>query len=129
MIVVDTCVVIAWLDGEDAHHASATQFLLDNPSADLVVHPVTLAEILVGPTRAGKVDQVRVALLDVGFRTDLPDVDQPVRLAALRVGTGLKLPDCCVLDMALVHHAPLVTFDDRLTVVARERGLGLVTTG
>jgi predicted nucleic acid-binding protein len=47
-------------------------------------------------------------------------------LAELRVRTGLKLPDCCVLDVALQHRAAVATFDDRLARVARDLGLDVV---
>jgi predicted nucleic acid-binding protein len=44
-------------------------------------------------------------------------------LAALRAGTGLKLPDCCVLQAAEQAHAGIATFDDRLAAAARELGV------
>jgi len=51
--------------------------------------------------------------------------DAPVRLAMLRAGTGLKMPDCCVLLAAEQTHGVLATFDDRLATVATERGLAV----
>jgi len=123
MIVVDASVAIGWLDDADAQHASATQLLLDHVGDDLVLHPLTLAEVLVGATRAGKVELARDLLVRAGFRADVPDVDQPVRLARMRVDTGLKLPDCCVLDVAAFHGASLATFDTGLADEARGRGV------
>jgi predicted nucleic acid-binding protein len=90
------------------------------------MHPVTLAEVLVGPARLGDADGAHARLAALGFRVDLPDAGQPVRLAVLRVQTRLKLPDCCVLDVALVHQAQLATFDARLAEVARNRGVAVV---
>jgi predicted nucleic acid-binding protein len=126
MIVVGASVAIGWLDDADPHHTSATQMLLEHVGDDLVLHPVTLAEVLVGPTRAGKVEVARDLLLRAGFRADVPDVDQPVRLARMRVDSGLKLPDCCVLDVASFHGAPLATFDTRLADEARGRGIEVI---
>jgi predicted nucleic acid-binding protein len=123
VIVVDASVVIAWFGDTDPHHASAESFLLEHPQSDLVIHPVTFAEILVGPARLGRAEDVRTALSRVGVRTDLPDADQPLRLAELRAETGLKLPDCCVLDIALFHRSPVATFDGRLAAASTAKGL------
>ncbi len=46
-----------------------------------------------------------------------------LRLAELRATTGLKLPGCCVLDVAIRHQARLATFDDALAAAARQRGV------
>jgi predicted nucleic acid-binding protein len=50
-------------------------------------------------------------------------VDAAERLAALRVATELKLPDCCVLLAAEDAQARLLTFDARLAREAGRRGL------
>lgn len=49
------------------------------------------------------------------------DAGQPLRLAELRASSGLELPDCCVLDVALRDHACLATFDDGLAAGERLR--------
>ncbi len=54
------------------------------------------------------------------------DPDEPLRLAELRVATGLKLPDCCVLDVAAHHQASLATFDADLASAARHRGVAVL---
>ncbi len=41
-------------------------------------------------------DDLRAAGIDAAPH----DPDEPLRLAELRATTGLKLPDCCVLDVA-----------------------------
>lgn len=46
----------------------------------------------------------------------------PARLAVLRAGTRLKLPDCCVLLAAEQSHGAVATFDDRLANAAGDRG-------
>lgn len=40
----------------------------------------------------------------------------------LWAGTGLKMPDCCVLLAAERAPCALATVDDRLAAAARERG-------
>lgn len=47
----------------------------------------------------------------------------PVRLAVLRAGTRLRMPDWCVLLAAEQMHGGVATFDDGLGGAARERGL------
>jgi predicted nucleic acid-binding protein len=55
-------------------------------------------------------------------RTPVPS-DMAVKLAALRVETGLKMPDCCVLLTAEGAGGRLATFDERLARAARNRDL------
>ena len=122
MIVLDASVLIAHFDATDAHHEAARALLLGAGDEPLGASLLTLAEVLVGPARAGQLDRATVALhqLDV---TGLPlQEDAPVRLAVLRAETGLRLPDCCVLLAAEQAHATLATFDDRLATAASERG-------
>ncbi len=123
MIVLDASVLIAHLDHSDALHTRATEHLLDAADQQFGASAITLAEILVGPTRAGHLSVAQAALraLDV---TELPlPPSAATRLAALRVETALKLPDCCVLLAAQDADGMVLTFDDRL---AREAGrLGL----
>ncbi len=51
------------------------------------------------------------------------DCFEPLRLAALRASSGLKLPDCCTLDTALSTRSTLATFDVFLATAARERNV------
>lgn len=122
MIVLDACVLIAHLDAHDAHHVRAETLLLDTSDEQLLASPLTLAEVLTGPARAGQLDRATaaLALLEVAG-VDLGQ-DAPTQLALLRAGTNLKLPDCCVLLAAETAHAAVATFDERLANAARERG-------
>ena len=52
--------------------------------------------------------------------------DTAVKLAGLRAGTGLKMPDCCVLLAAEDAGASVACFDDRLAGGAEERGLAVI---
>lgn len=58
-------------------------------------------------------------MLAIGQRVADQRDGESLRLAALRVETGLKLPDCCALDTALTLESTLTTFDERLTDAAR----------
>ena len=47
--------------------------------------------------------------------------DAAVQLAELRVESGLKMPDCCVLLAAITCHGAVATVDNRLANVATAR--------
>jgi predicted nucleic acid-binding protein len=86
---------------------------------------VTLAEVLVGPSRTGVVDRALAALEQLAVTPVPIERATPVRLALLRAETALKLPDCCVLLAAEESGAAVATFDDRLAGAARSRGIRL----
>lgn len=124
--VLDASALIGHLDPGDAHHEPASQVLVAAAGARLVAHPLTIGECLVGAVRSGQGEEVRAAIAAMGVELFAVDGDSPLRLATLRVGTGLRMPDCCVLDAALQRDADLIAFDDRLTAAARRLGLHVV---
>lgn len=123
MIALDASVLIAHLSPVDPHHAAATAILLDAAPGSTFVHTVTMAEVLVGGVRVGRGVAMRDDLRAAGVEVAPQDADEPLRLAELRASTGLKLPDCCVLDVAIHHRASLATFDVALASTARHRGV------
>ncbi len=125
MIVLDASVLIAHLDATDLHHERASAILHDAADEALAASPITLAEVLVGPARAGMVDRGTAVLHDLDVMSVPLLEDAPARLAMLRAGTGLKMPDCCVLLAVEQTHGALATFDDRLATAAIHRGLAV----
>lgn len=125
MIVADASVLIAHLDEGDVHHGRATAVLIGLAEEPVGASPLSLAEVLVGPARAGRLEQARAALHQLDVRCVNLQEDAPVQLALLRAATRLKMPDCCVLLAAEQVHGSVATFDDRLAAAARERGLGV----
>jgi predicted nucleic acid-binding protein len=124
MIVLDASVLIAHFDRDDALHASAGERLLELAEQPFGASSITLAEVLVAPTRTDGLNAARVALKSLGV-AELPlPSNASERLAALRVETNLKLPDCCVLLAAEAATGAVLTFDERLAREARRRGLG-----
>lgn len=123
MIVLDVSVIIAHLVPGDAHAEQALEIL--GSDEDLAIHPITLAESLVGSTRVGR-EQESLRLLDgLGIvQLDFPP-DQPMALARLRAATGLRLPDCCALASADHEGAVLATFDRRLAEAAQRIGVSV----
>ncbi|HEX7289695.1 MAG TPA: PIN domain-containing protein [Conexibacter sp.] len=125
MIVLDASVLIAHLDPRDALHDAADERLLDAADQPFGASTITLAEALVAPLRTGALRTTEAALKDLEVE-ELPlPRGAAKQLAALRVETGLKLPDCCVLLAAEETNGGVVTFDERLARAAVERGLAV----
>lgn len=122
MIVLDACVLIAHLDANDGHHERATRLLASTSDLPLVASTLTVAEVLVGPTRAGRGRQAREALDRLGVTAVELPADAAGALADLRATTGLRMPDCCVLWTAVARQpAALATFDHHLVRAAESR--------
>ena len=121
MITLDAGLVIAHLQPRDPHHAAATAYLREHADQPLLIHSLNLAEVLVGGVRAGRGQELLDDLHAIGLRVAVPHDGESLRLAALRVETGLKLPDCCALDTALASESMLATFDEHLARAARAR--------
>jgi len=123
VIVLDASVLIAHLDERDAHHERATRLLADTGVEPLGASTITLAETLVAPTRAGRLDDILAALDRLGV-TELPTgLKASTRLAQLRAESKCKLPDCCVLLAAQEHNGAIVSFDSALIDAAHSLGL------
>jgi predicted nucleic acid-binding protein len=131
VIVLDASVLIAHLWPSDRHHVEASDFLRRVAGDRMLTHPLTMTEVLIGGVRIGRGAEMRQDLADVGVQLADRDGDEPLRLAEIRVSTRLKLPDCCVLDVALVSLAKapattsvtLATFDRELADAANNRGV------
>ncbi|MGH9092135.1 MAG: type II toxin-antitoxin system VapC family toxin [Acidimicrobiales bacterium] len=128
MITLDASVLVAHFGPQDAHHAAATRVLLDAAVADeaLLLHSITLAEVLVGGTRIGRGPEMLADIQALGVEMARHDDGEPLRLAGLRATSGLKMPDCCVLDAALRHTTALAAFDHGLRTAARRLGIAVV---
>lgn len=124
MIVLDASVLIAHLDATDGHHDRVGELLLAaGHDQHLRASPITLAEVLGGPARTGRVGHVMAALDQLQVRAVTLPPDAPRRLVTLRATTALKLPDCCVLLAADQGGHAVATIDDRLAEAVRGHGL------
>lgn len=123
MITLDASVVIAHLDPRDAHHRHATALIREHIDRQFLIHPLNLAEVLVGGVRDGRGQEMLADLDAIGIRTFHSSEDEPLRLATLRAESGLKLPDCCAVDTALTTRSPLATFDGNLWRAGQQRHL------
>jgi predicted nucleic acid-binding protein len=116
LIVADASVLIGWLDDSDPHHEDAIRAL--SSVERFVVHPLTLAEVLVHPARTGREGAVIARLEAVGMIVSTLPLD-PATLARLRATTRLKMPDCVVLACAEGHGLGVASFDESLRVAAQ----------
>ena len=126
MIVLDASVLIAHLDEADAHHERATELLIKTADEMLGASPLTIAEVLVGPARAGTIDAAQAALAALAVTTVPLTTEAPARLAVLRATSRLRLPDCCVLLAAETANADIATLDDKLARAATQIGRAAV---
>jgi toxin FitB len=123
VIVMDASVLIAHLNPGDPHHQAATAILLTGTPGQMLVHTITLAEVLVGGVRIGHGAAMLDDLRATGIAIAPHGEGESLRLAELRANSGLKLPDCCVLDVAIHYRARLATFDEALAAAARKRSV------
>ncbi|HET8954476.1 MAG TPA: type II toxin-antitoxin system VapC family toxin [Solirubrobacterales bacterium] len=123
MIVLDASVLIAFLNGSDRHHAKANSLLEALSSEPWGTSSVTLAETLVYPARAGRLEEAEAALLGLDIQEVPLGAGAPGRLAEMRAELGLKMPDCCVLLATQNNEAMVASFDAGLLAAARKLGL------
>lgn len=123
MIVADASWIIALRDPANAHHSSAVHIVQATTDEEVLLHPVTLAECLVGPAKQGQLEE-QAAALRAAFQVVGVESDDPARWARIRVDHGLRLPDAIVLDTAIHHRGrALATFDHQLAHAARGCGI------
>ncbi|MGH3773810.1 MAG: type II toxin-antitoxin system VapC family toxin [Pseudonocardiaceae bacterium] len=120
MITLDASLVIAHLYPHDLHHQAATGYLRESVDQGFLIHSLNLAEVLVGGVRAGRGQEMLTDLEAIGIHVADRQDGEPLRLATLRAGSGLRLLDCCALDTALTTASILATFDDALAKAARQ---------
>lgn len=118
MIVLDASVVIGVFYPADPHHERASSMVEQSVADGFAIHPMTLAESLVGSAKVGRLNQLRRQIENMGIELYEPDREEPLLIAEIRANTGLKLPDCCVLAAALDLSAPIMTFDEKLATAA-----------
>lgn len=121
LTVLDASVLLAHFDDSDPHSNDATEILAN--ADELAASTITLAEVLVGAARAGRLQEQLAAIAELEIQ-ELPiEKGAASALARLRAETGLRMPDCCVLHAALTAGAQaLATRDSRLARAAATKG-------
>ena len=122
---LDASAIIAHLDARDAHHDAVAAVLDGVDGETLLAHPLTIAECLVAAVREQRATEMVEAIGAMRVEPAGDDAGSPLRLAQLRVATGLRMPDCCALDTARQNRATFVTFDERQVTAARRLGVAV----
>lgn len=121
LTVLDASILLAHFDDTDPHSEAAAVVLAD--ADELAASTSTLAEVLVGAARAGRLDEQLAAIAALQITELTVEPGAAAALARLRADTGLRMPDCCVLHAALNSHAQaLATRDTRLAKAAAAHG-------
>jgi predicted nucleic acid-binding protein len=124
-VVLDTSVVIRFLDAAHPGHAEAVDLLADI-DARLVIHDLNLAELLVGGFMVGRPDELlRTVTDDMAVEPwDESGASWALHLARVRAEAKprLKTPDAVVLATALRLGGLVATFDQRLEQAAEAEG-------
>jgi predicted nucleic acid-binding protein len=120
LIILDASIVIALLDPKDTLHAAALGASIAQAGEDLRVPASALAEILVVPARAGRMEEVRekIQLLDLGVIPIGEDI--AVEAARLRGRhRSLRLPDALIIASGdLLDADSILTGDRKWTAVS-----------
>lgn len=125
--VLDTDVVIAALDDEDAHHRAARRALsaMIERETTLLLSTVNYAEALVRPAgdeRLLRLATDAIAVLGVRIVAPTPPV---ARDAARHRGLGVSLADGFAIATAQAHGATVASFDRRVRRALRTLGVTL----
>jgi predicted nucleic acid-binding protein len=123
VVVLDASALIALHDSEDRHHTWARGMFLDTIDATLAMSVLTYAEVLVHPTRAGKVVEFEQNIAGLGIEIVTVGAEDAPALALLRESTSLKMPVVIVLHLAAGLGASLATTDRELAGEAALLGL------
>jgi predicted nucleic acid-binding protein len=103
--VFDADVLIAYLGRGDANHDAAVTRMRRSlePGTRRLVSAVNYSEVLIGPLEAGAPGAALVDEMFARFSIETIPVDAALarRAAAVRVRTGLKLPDAYALATAI----------------------------
>lgn len=126
VVVLDASALIALYDSEDRHHTWARGMFLDTIDATLAMSVITYAEVLVHPTRAGKVAEFEQNIAGLGIEIVTVAADDGPALANLRASKSMKMPDVIALHLAAGLGASLATTDRGLAIEAARSGVAVL---
>lgn len=126
MITLDTSTLLALLNADDPH-ARLAQVVLSAYEPPFFAHEVSVAESLV--RAIGHEEQL--SSIEDFYREFITIIGEggfagARRIAEIRAGSSLKIPDCYPIDVALESTQVLATFDQKMASAARGIGLEVV---
>ncbi len=123
-LILDASVLIALLDTADVHHERSIEDVeaADQAGRKLLVPASAYSEALVAFARADRVEEAREAVAAMGIVIAPLTMEIAERAAKARSEhERLRLPDAMVLATARKLEAELLSYDDRLSRLARKR--------
>lgn len=117
-IILDSSVVIAFLNSSDTHHIAASS-AIEGANSIFKISILTVSEALV---KASTVSEKRknelLADLSAAFSPFYPfDLEVAVLAASLRARSPLRLPDAIISATAMINKAELWSCDARLAKI------------
>ena len=119
-LILDASALIALLDDQDAHHASAVHRIdaADAAGRRLVAPASAYSEAVVAFAQTGQLEKARSAVAGIGLDVEPLTASMAEGAAVLRAQhKRLRLPDAFVLACARELGGELMTFDRRLAAL------------
>ena len=123
IVVFDASALIALFSESDTHHAWAIEAFRQTVEYDYQISALTLAEVLVHPTKLGVEKRVMDNIQSLGMEVMPLHSESAAPVAKLRVLSGLKMPDVVVLNQALAVGASIVTADQTLASCSKSMAI------
>lgn len=127
MIILDSNVLIGFLDASDPQHLASLDLLERHFVDGFGSSVLTVAEALVHPSRAQRQDAAMESLAAIGLRIISLDASEATALADVRSSYRLRMPDAVALHAAMHSGSPLGTFDEALAAAATRAGVSRAT--
>jgi predicted nucleic acid-binding protein len=125
IVVLDASALIALFSDKDLHHNWAVQMLVDTIAWELQLISLNMAEAMVHPTKAGRLNQFTDSIRGLGIEVTSVDSSDAARLAQIRASTNLRMPDALVLNQAMRVGGAIATTDKELARVAASQSVGV----
>jgi predicted nucleic acid-binding protein len=126
-LILDASVLIGLLDTEDKRHERAVDEVeaADRADRQLLAPASAYSETLVAFARIKRLQDAREAIAGMGILVVALTGATAERAAELRARHAtLRLPDALVLATAQEPAGTLLSYDDRLTRISRQRSKG-----
>ena len=114
-ILLDSNVVIAFMEDQNMHHSTALAFLVDGDH-EFHISALTMSECLVEAFRRGYEYAISCIYQIRNLVVKVLDLDELISISAARIGAerDVHLADSIILATAEFQGIPLWTFDKRL---------------
>lgn len=124
-IVLDASVIIGLFDDADVHHDWSLEFLIHTTAEPLFMSALTLAEILVHPTKNKQEQKMLKGIETLGVTVVPLEAHASVDLARIRANSGLRMPDAILLHTAIETGSSIASADEAVVSSARDMNIAV----